>query len=352
MLRVELLPAAHGDCILLSYGSPGRHVLIDAGTTPTWEQHLKPHLERRRIKRIELFVLTHIDADHIAGAIPMLEDPEIPVEIGEVWFNARPQLSERFLSVRQGERFSELITARGIQWNESGFDGKAVCVREGDLPVVELAGGLRLTVLSPTSAKLDRLAKVWHKEVTRHLLAGPSGRPRRRRFLARHPTTSTDVAQLAATKFASDSSVPNGSSIALLAEHGDASVLLSGDAHASVLCAAVKKLRAQRRHPDRLPVGALKVSHHGSRGNTSRALLEELDCRRYLISCNGDVHKLPDNEAIGRIIHHSAQRPPELCFNYHCPRTEAWDDDALRKRYRYRTKYGDAGFLRIDVRSR
>lgn len=233
MLRVDMLPAAYGDCIILSYGArPMRHVLIDAGTTPIWDKALRPHLAEHGIRHLELFVLTHIDADHIAGAIPMLKDEQLPVSIGEVWFNGWQHLPKRFLSVRQGESFSTLITEREIPWN-SRFGDKAVCLADDAPPISnELDGGLRLTLLSPTPAKLGRLARVWKKEIDRHFLGREAGRPRRPAFLGRHPTKSTNVPELAATKFRSDSSVPNGSSIALLAEYGDASILLAGDAQA------------------------------------------------------------------------------------------------------------------------
>jgi beta-lactamase superfamily II metal-dependent hydrolase len=339
-----MLPAAYGDCLLITYGTRRlRHVLIDAGTQPTWANHLRPHLVREGVRRLELFVLTHIDADHIAGAIPMLEDPNLPLDIGEVWFNGRKQIAGRVLSVNQGERFSALIAERKLPWNEH-FDHRAVCV-DDSVNSVKLVGGLKLTVLSPTRPKLDRLARVWKREVDRHFLGGGAAMPRRRQFLARTPTASTEVPALAATKFVGDSSVPNGSSIALLAEFGMKSMLLAGDAHAPVLCNAIKALR-----PDgtRLPIDALKVSHHGSRGNTSVGLLDMIACRRYLVSCNGDVHYLPDNEAIGRIIQHGGP-DPQLHFNYQCERTRSWDSAQLRKKYRYSTEYGDDGFLRVDV---
>ena len=211
----------------------------------------------------------------------------------------------------------------------------------------ELEGGLRLTLLSPTPGKLGRLARSWKKEIDRHFLGIEAGAPRRPRFLARNPTTSTDVPALAATRFRSDSSVPNGSSIALLVEYGDSSILLAGDAHAPVLTRSLAALLRER-DLERLKIDALKVSHHGSRGNTNLRLLELLDCERYLISCNGDVHNLPDNEAIGRIIQHGGKRP-RLLFNYHCARTRCWDVQALRNRYCYRTKFGTDGFLRIDL---
>lgn len=346
MLRVELLPAEYGDCILLSYGDGApRHVLIDAGTMPTWQSALRPHLVARGVRHLELFVLTHIDADHIAGAIPMLEDPNLPVTIDEVWFNGWQHLPKRFLSVKQGERFSELIRDRRIPWNAQ-FGDRAACVDDTP-PKRVLRGGLELTLLSPTPKELGRLAREWKREIDRHFLGIATGVPRRPQFLARHPTTSTDVGKLAATTFRSDTSIPNGSSIALLVEYEGRALILAGDAHVAVLRRSIDVL-LRARGVARLGIDALKVSHHGSRGNTSVDLLQMLDCRRFLISCNGDVHNLPDNEAVGRILQHGGDRP-HLYFNYHCPRTQAWDDDTLRARYRFETHYGNAGFLHLDL---
>ncbi|MEZ5082471.1 MAG: hypothetical protein R2750_03330 [Bacteroidales bacterium] len=42
-----------------------------------------------------------------------------------------------------------------------------------------------------------------------------------------------------------------------------------------------------------------KVSHHGSKSNISKKLLDLLDAKHYLISTNGDRHNHPDPEAIG-----------------------------------------------------
>lgn len=343
MFRLELLPAFHGDCILLSYGSrrnPYR-VLIDAGTEPTWENALEKRLES--IGTLELFVMTHVDADHIAGAIPFLNCKR-DIEIRDVWFNGWKHLPKDLLSSKQGEVFSTLIRDRSIDWNWA-FDDEAVMVEDDHLPMAELEGGMRLTVLSPTRQKLGRLARKWKKEIIRHGLR-PGDKRRFRQFLAHHPTLTTNVPKLAAMPFKSDGSAPNGSSIALLAEYERKAVLLAGDAHASVLTKSIKLLLAQRRR-SRLALDAFKVSHHGSRGNTNEELLSLLACKKFLISCNGDVHNLPDNETIGRIIHFANR--PEIVFNYDCERTEAWKKTSLKRRYGYKATYGKEGHYSLDL---
>ena len=84
MFTVEMLPAQRGDCLWLTYGEEPelRHVLIDAGPSETRET-LVPQLEdrirvlpgRRRTNLVELFVISHIDADHIQGVVSLLSGP-------------------------------------------------------------------------------------------------------------------------------------------------------------------------------------------------------------------------------------------------------------------------------------
>jgi beta-lactamase superfamily II metal-dependent hydrolase len=344
MFRLELLPAAYGDCILITYGS-GRYkrlVLIDAGTEPTWKNALRQRLDPP--VKLQLFVLTHIDADHIAGGIPLLKEGT-NVEIADIWFNGWRHLPKNVLSAMQGEVFSTLIRERQLEWN-GAFGGQRVAVDGDTLPERTLPGGLRLTVLSPTPRMLGRLARQWKKQIERKGLR-PGDHRRFRRFLARHPTLSTNVPKLASLPFKGDTSAPNGSSIALLAEYDGKAVLLAGDAYASVLSQSISRL-LESREQRRLPLAACKVSHHGSRGNTNRRLLELLDCTRFLISCNGDLHNLPDNETIGRIVQHTSGTP-EIVFNYDCKRTRAWKSKTLQKRYGYVARYGEEGYISMEL---
>ena len=363
-----MLPARYGDCILIEYGAPSHphHILIDAGTEPTWND-----LQQRlaSVPRLELFVLTHIDADHIAGAIPLLDESRsTDLEIGDVWFNGWPQIGDPhrqrppvardgpkrddLLSARQGEILSTLLADPDVPrpWN-TRFSGGPVQVGENvQLPTIDLPDKMKLTILSPTPKQLGRLRKKWSTEIRRHGLI-PGQHAQFRKFLAREPEHRTDTVYLADTKFRSDGSVPNASSIAFLAEYRERAALFAGDAIPSVLIMSIKRL-LERRGKERLELDAFKVPHHGSRGNTSMKLLELLDCKRYLISCNGDVHKLPDNEAIGRIIQGGGQNP-ELIFNYSCERTEVWGTPHGRKgNPEFTATYGDGGKIAVELQTR
>src|SRR3954452_3360497 len=168
MLKLEMLPAGHGDCLWIEYGDPGnpRRVLIDGGTQGTYKRALRPKLlalpEEQR--RFELFVVSHIDADHIGGAVELLGDTQIGFRPRDIWFNGYRHLPDEppeTLGPVQGEKLTDLILASGASWN-GWFKNAAVAVpAAGELPRIELEGGLVLTLLSPTPQRLADLKPAW-----------------------------------------------------------------------------------------------------------------------------------------------------------------------------------------------
>ena len=118
----------------------------------------KDHALRPADRKIELFILTHIDDDHIGGAIPFLEAELGGLKVQDVWFNGYKHLTPGFLGAEQGERFSTLIAQCNLPWNQ-GCEGHAIVVKDGNLPEYTLPGGMRLTLLSPTGGKLEAYAR-------------------------------------------------------------------------------------------------------------------------------------------------------------------------------------------------
>jgi len=338
---VEMVPAAHGDSLWIEYGDARatHRVLVDCGTEDT-AGYLRGRVEAlpKKDRFLELFVMTHIDADHIGGALPFFKAVRAGLTFGDVWFNGWRQLSGT-LGPRQGEMFTTAIEDFRLVWN-GWQDGGSIAVRGGALPQHELPGGLHLTLLSPTSVQLGKLAPVWARELRRAGLE-PGARVDYSKFLRGSPSTSTDVDALAEAPFRPDAAPANGSSIALLAEFGGASVLLGADAHAPVLAESIRKLLASRGVP-RLALAAFKLPHHASQNNLSRELLELLDCQRYLVSTNGDHFSHPDREAIARVIKYSAEKP-SLHFNYRTRFNEVWDRPDLREKHGYTAHYPAEG---------
>ena len=336
-LEIQMLPAQFGDCLWIEYGTDPRQtsrVLVDCGPAGTTSRLLAkieslPQAERN----VELFMLTHIDDDHIGGAVPFLQAEMGGLRIDEVWFNGYKHLGG-FLSAEQGEQFSTLIDTRELSWN-TRTDGGPIVIRD-TLPEFELPGGMRLTLLSPTGDKLDTLKARWEEELARK---GIEPGARVDGLLSADPhAQSTDVEAMAALPFKSDTAPANGSSIAVLAEFEGKSVLLAADAHPPVLEASVRQI-LERRGLERLPISAFKVSHHGSHSNTSPQLLSLLECSRYLLSTNGQKFDHPHRVTVSRIIKGGGPRP-QLFFNYFVKdKNDVWARPALQERFGYTTTY-------------
>ena len=342
MLRIEMLPAGHGDCLWIEYGDPKapRRVLIDGGATGTSGRALRARLsglpEDKR--RFELLVVTHIDADHIAGILELLEDSEAGFRAEDIWFNGYRHLPDEkpeTLGPVQGERLTDILVKPGVSWNGEFRKAAVVVPADGALPRAELAGGLVLTLLSPTPGKLAELKPEWDKEVRKAGLDPSQPRPGEVESPEGFELLGApDVEALANEPFSEDTAVANGSSIALLAEFQGRRVLLTGDAHPGVLTTAIKRLAGG----GRLALDACKLPHHGSKANVSRQFLQSLDCRQWLFSSNGAHFRHPDRQAVARVIKWGGAQP-ELSFNYRTKYNDIWDGKPLREQHGYTVSY-------------
>jgi hypothetical protein len=355
-LTIEALPAGHGDCLWIEYGDDGatNRVLVDCGTQATARLLLKRLTALPEGDRfLELFVLTHIDSDHIGGAPAIFGAARRGVRFGDVWFNGWRHVSGQ-LGAREGEMFSTAIQDFELPWNQ-WQGGAAIHVDGGTPPVHDLPGGMRLTLLSPTRVELGKLKPVWTRELKRNGLV-PGGRVEYDRLLRGTPTTVDDakalkdVDRLADEDFDADTGAPNGTSIALLAEYGGRSVLLAADAHAPVLLASIRRLLKVRRQ-SRLKVDLFKVSHHGSQRNVSSDLIKVLDCSKYLISTSGAHFYHPDRQAIARILKYGGDRKT-VYFNHRNRTNEVWGHRSLapvRTKYNCKVVYPEATRAGVKV---
>nr|NLI50659.1 hypothetical protein [Propionibacterium sp.] len=342
--RLHVLPAGIGDALVLEYGTDDAtsRVVIDGGvgkTAPVLAEFLGPTPD------LELMVVTHIDNDHIQGALAMLEKRLVEPAIGDVWFNGFRHLPESPLESMgpvEGERLTSLIVDRGLPWNaHRTFNGHAVAVTDPTHPpVAVLPGGLSCTVLSPGPAQLQALRPKWLPAVQEANLdpaallpeeeLPPPGRLER--------MGAPDLDALAAQKTPVDTTEANGSSIALLAAWAGRRALLAGDAHPDVLLAALDAWLG----PDAtLDVDLFKLPHHGSKANVTNALIARVRARCYVFSSSGEGRSQhPNDQAVARVIVNSTGERT-LAFNYRNPRTQVWDDATLKDERGYATCYPD-----------
>jgi beta-lactamase superfamily II metal-dependent hydrolase len=356
-IRVDVLPARLGDCLIVECPRPGRRtwrMIVDGGPPDAWPA-LRTRLDALRgdDRRVDLVVITHIDSDHIGGLIPLFREGVPGLVIDDVWFNSPPPRR----SVRQGELVAALLRARRSAaatgraaaptqpWNDL-TGGAAVSVAEqGDLMDVDIPDGPRLTVLSPTTKRLAFLFAKWDEAVSR----AERGEPDEPDAPPPPPADLTNLTALARTRTDADRSVANGSSIALLLEYRGATALLTGDAFANVLGAALYGLTRSRKRGT-IPVDLFKLPHHASRANVTTELLALAPARHYVVSSNGDRFGHPDDIALARVV---LAAPPEatIWFNYANDHTLRWSDSRLESTHGYRAAFPDAAGrgLRIEL---
>lgn len=342
MFEIEMLPAREGDALWIRYGDPAspHQVLIDGGRAGTYNE-IKARFSQlpEDQREFELFVITHVDRDHIEGALKLLEDPNLSLAFKEIWFNGYDHLQGTELETYgavQGERLTTAILRRKAVWNKAFGGGPIKVANNGDLPVRTLVGGLKLTILSPDADKLEKLLPKWKKECADAGLQ-PGIEARITEAAGLEPLgTRPNVERLAANPLAADKTLPNGSSIALLAEYDGIRVLLGADAHLDRLTASVGQLAEAE--GGTLALDAFKLPHHGSAGNVSQGLLERIACPRYLISSNGDYFSHPADEAIARLLKFGGPSKT-LYFNYASDFTKPWRDDVLQAEYDYEVEF-------------
>lgn len=313
MFRVRAIQVEHGDSLLVSYGDEChlRHMLVDGGTTEsigTLLDVLKEVRDKDGQLRLEALVVTHYDLDHIEGVIELLGNVPSWLEIADVWFNGRRHLPRHDkLGQREGDVITHLIDGK-FSWNAKfrEKDPQAAGTIEQKCGPIFLAGGMEVRILSPDRERLSALASAWDSEI----IPVSDKEPKPRDTLGRSdpwPPKAFDAAET--NSFASDKSVPNGSSIALLLTYDERRVVLAADAFAGVL-----KKGLELHLPTGTPIDLLKVSHHGSKANTDRPLLKMIKCKKFLISTSGKVHKHPDHALIARLV--VDLNEPEIFFNY------------------------------------
>lgn len=319
---IQILHASHGDCLFLRHEQDGStfNLLIDGGPAETFGQlygYAKPLrllLEelKSRGEYIDLAIITHVDDDHIGGILEAMSfDDYLPSLVKEFWFNSYGLISSA--SVEPADKRNEVLGVAGAETQTSITQGVTLeeklkklnwydQVIHNEIPPL-IRSGLEFTILSPSIKALQRLSKAWEREY-------PPDDKETAKTESDHQFPFSHF--LGTDSFKSDRSVPNGSSIAFILKIGDMKLLLLADSYASTV---ERKLRSLGYSPDnQLECSMVKISHHGSKGNTSQKLLSLVSSKIYVISTDGSVFGHPDKRTIARIL--SAHSENNVYFNY------------------------------------
>ena len=354
MLKLRIVQAAQGDCLILEAGTPPdqTHVLIDGGPGGTYDRFLRGELQKIRDggEKLDLVVLSHVDSDHAIGLRDLMaelgqqrvDDTEVTVAVNALWHNSfrrtigggndiEPRLevlmanagaARNFLSstdiavqgISEGDQIRRAATVLGIPINV-GFPNDLISVDDAPEPIV--LGGLTLKVVGPTKENLEELRMKWLEWLDRY----------------EESITTDREPSLAAM---ADSSIPNLSSIMLLAESGGRTALLTGDGRGDHLLQGLDQAGLLT-NEGKLHVDILKLPHHGSDRNTTQSFFEAVTADTYVVSANG-MYGNPDLGTLAWIVEVAQEhgRSIEVFATNATPSTRQLIEDYDPDEYGYR----------------
>lgn len=351
IFSLDVRRARKGDCLLVHYGSknqPGL-VMIDGGPRGVYGPHLKPRIKQIREARgladnkplrVDLLMVSHVDDDHIQGILELTKElleakrerkPQ-PVQVLSFWHNSFDEIIDHTpdeLTASVKSQFGTASTSGAGELSDDGqsevetyfagsdpdvapdeeeevvsstlkvlssieqgfqlrqdaealefprnpeFDGKLIIAEKGKDPI-DIGKELTFTVAGPMKSEVEVLRKkhnAWLKKLKKEGKTPPQA--------------------LAAYV---DKSVPNLSSLVLLAKTGDKTMLFTGDARGDKILKGLE-LVGLMEQGGKIEVDLLKVPHHGSSNNLDDDFFERITAKHYVFSGNGE-HGNPEREAL------------------------------------------------------
>ncbi|MDO1449637.1 MBL fold metallo-hydrolase [Rhodocytophaga aerolata] len=341
-LTLSFFDVGGGDAILIRFlgnDSKWHNILIDGGYGRTYKDVFGLLLRSLPEKEIiDLWIITHIDIDHIGAVQGFIQDKKITDKrktVKQFWFNHSP------LTVKEGN--GKVGVSQGVSLR-AYLQSIDLLVKEAittDLLTTDL-WGLKITILSPTVDKLKIAQEKW--QAKEH-----SGKLGRKQEQADHKKT---IEELHRNEFTEDADPWNGSSIACLLEYKGHLALLLADSHPSVIIDSLKRLYISPESP--LKVSVMQLAHHGSKANTCTDLLNLVKSANYVITGNGITNRHPDKETLVRVLRQKERHADQLEFIFPA-KTDALanlfsvDEEAFAK-HRFCCKYPEPGNNHISLK--
>lgn len=352
-----------GDCcvIRLINDEGGQYVImVDCGK---YTKSVKEYLQNTLHNHIDLLIATHIDGDHIQGMATMLKEHK-DLTVGEIWYNCYKrtdvaehiELSDQHKAIlRQIQKELPLefdaINYREISANQGKTLAQTILENEHfrrawkteyltfNTKDYNIPGGLgKIVFLAPEQDALNAIEnkfkdafnkyfmQVWDESIKNgeilqelliRLVDAYSDKYREKLISAKNYSSyNAAFVRAQAIEEDTDDSDTNYSSIAFMLVCGEHKIAMLGDAFASTIEKAIDIKYNGQAKP--IECDAIKVSHHGSNGNNSKALFERINSHLYFIS-GGKGEKYPTWGTFGRIAEMNKDKNAKLIvFSHPC----------------------------------
>ena len=343
---IKTFESGAGDCIFLvmkdEMDNSCFHIMMDCNVLT---DEIKAYIRDELYKRIDVLIVTHIDSDHANGITKLMRNPDFAdMQIGMILFNGfQPQTEQPQTlpqkTVEKLQTVAELLppTVDEAFQKTNGMDAACLVTELNKHPQWKavwrqtpiLAGETmplgnnekwgRLRVLSPTQDAMDNLLHDVKLEYAKRLSSAPPNEDfldqdkyyelmlrlaelRKRPSFARK-TNAEAITKEKLNKSAKIDAEENGvtnankASLAFCWEGGEEvkRILLMGDAVSSQVVNELNGIENGR-----IWFEAVKVSHHGSKHNTSIELNTKVDSAHYFFT-GGKDNEGPDIETVAKI---------------------------------------------------
>ena len=343
---IKTFESGAGDCIFLvmkdEMDNSCFHIMMDCNVLT---DEIKAYISDELYKRIDVLIVTHIDSDHANGITKLMRNPNFSdMQIGMILFNGfQPQTGQPqtlpSTTVVKLQAVAELLppTVDEAFQKTNGMDAACLITELNKHPQWKavwrqtpiLAGETiplgnnekwgRLRVLSPTQAAMDDLLHDVKLEYAKRLSSAPPSEDfldqdkyyelmLRLAELRKSPSLARKINAAAITKETLNKSAKidaeengvtnaNKASLAFCWEGGEEvkRILLMGDAVSSQVVNELNGIENGR-----IWFEAVKVSHHGSKHNTSIELNTKVDSDHYFFT-GGKDNEGPDIETVAKI---------------------------------------------------
>lgn len=365
-IKIKSFPASYGESFFIKlYGEKNINILIDCGFSSTAElinEELK--VIKNKGEKLDLLILTHIDNDHINGAKKVLDFIiKEEIELGEVWHNDYSKIIEveeenktiseeaesfiNSISNTKDEQIYESISKEKVgykeavylsdflynekiynKWNKS-FRNKKICVENNKIKKIILNKEVTISILGPKSKNLDNLYKEWNKFLNDNLKRDIVSKSKKfsnafekfllniykeYRYIERSKCSIYNIKDMIEyEKF--DEGIVNRSSIIVIIEFNNKKLLFLGDSSPIDLNEILDeyiKINSNK-------FDVIKISHHGSKNNLSKDFISKVNCKKFIISTNGNLYNHPDIECFAKILYLSKNNP-KIYLNYKSPK--------------------------------
>ena len=385
IFSLDIRRARKGDCLLLHFGSekePGL-VMIDGGPKNVYQPHLKPRLQEIKAARglteqesllVDLLMVSHVDDDHIRGILDLTREeitaqqahqPQL-LNVQSFWHNSFDEIidhdpeeltasvkgqfgtaaasgggelpDEKRLEVEEESSEPPEVVSSGLKVLASieqgfrlrqdaerlefprnpEFGGKLIMAHE-NREAIDIAQGLKFTVAGPMQPEVAALHQK-HIEWLEDLKKKGKSPP----------------AALAAYI---DKSVPNLSSLVVLAEFGGKRMLLTGDARGDKILEGLQLVGLlDPGMKSTMEIDLLKVPHHGSSNNLDDDFFERIIAMHYVFSGNGE-HGNPEREAMEMLLQARGDADYAIHLTYpikeiDIKRQENWNKEQTKEKTR------------------